>query len=242
MKLLQNIRFRLKSNCKAVFIMGCPRSGTTLAKRYLGTHPDCKIAPYVGLYRPLESDVARVYKVLALNKATVFKQTGWVVSRENWHPDTTAIPFLSRTFPNSYFIVVVRHPSASLASLKETDRHPEVPKDDGFSDWWVDLYQETLGALQGQKHLIIRYEDLVQEPIRVKKLFCEFLRIDPEKMPHDTSYELPDTGDPSVHVYEDSKCLQTNTIHTASLDRRDPEMVVSTRLREFARRFQYDDL
>ncbi len=240
MNLIQKLRFKIKSNCKSVFIIGCPRSGTTLAKRYLGTHPDCKIAPYVGLYRPLENEVMRVFKYLSFNKVTVFKQNSWIVDSENWEGNKTAIPFLKKYFPNSYFILVIRNPSATLCSLKETDRHPEVPKDSKYPEWWVELYENALRELEGNRYMMVRYEDLVQKPVQIKQDVCNFLGISTESITEDTSYKLPGSDEPAPDVYEDSKCLNTNTVHTKSLNRRDSEMEITDRLKNFAIKYQYE--
>ncbi len=239
MNLIQKVRFKIKSNCKSVFILGCPRSGTTLAKRYLGTHPQCKIAPYVGLYKHSEKDVMRVYKFLSSKKATVFKQVSWVSNSVNWGENKTAIPFLKTYFPNCYFILMIRNPSATLASLKAIDRHNEVPKDSRFSDWWVELYENALNDLKGQRYIVIRYEDLVQKPFETKNKFCEFLEIEYVNTSNDASYELPENEDFDPN-FEDPKCIETNTIHTRSLNRKAEDMEITDRLKKFANKFQYD--
>lgn len=228
-----------KSGCRAVFITGCPRSGTTLAKRYLGTHPSIHIAPYIGLYYPNKLQTFGAFKELSFSEITVFKQNSWVVDNDKWSPDKTAIPFLKKMFPKCHFVLVVRNPSATLASLKETDRHPEVPKDESFPLWWVDLYKNALKDLEGTSNLIVRYEDLVKKPYDVKKEFCNMLdiRYDPEM--HDVRYDAAAKNDPHSDVFEDHKCKAQDTINEGSLYRSDSTMLVPPALKSFAKQFDY---
>ncbi len=91
-------------------------------------------------------------------------------------PNLIHTRFLQALFPNSYFIVIVRHPIAvSLSTAKWADCSLE-----SLVGHWVhchDLFELDRPYLN--RVLVIRYEDLIRSTTISVKQICEFLDLTP---------------------------------------------------------------
>lgn len=102
----------------------------------------------------------------------------WTATKEVW--TTEFVPALSRTFPDSKFVLVVRDPRAVAAS-NNADENRKYPWTFLARQWrklailsWVYSKQaEFRDRVQ-----MVRYEDLVQSPRATADKLCEFLGID----------------------------------------------------------------
>ena len=90
--------------------------------------------------------------------------------------------FLQSAFPNSSFVIIVRHPVAvSLATTKWNPRSL-----DSLIEHWL-VAHETFEADRPhlQRVLTVGYEVLAQEPAATLRKICAFLGV----APHETSFE-----------------------------------------------------
>lgn len=92
-------------------------------------------------------------------------------------PNIIRTRFLQAMFPNSYFIVITRHPvAASIAVKKWCARNP-VPGI--MMNWTVCHERYRRDRRKLVRCLEIRYEDLVASPMAELEKISSFLRIDP---------------------------------------------------------------
>jgi len=194
-----------------LFVVGMPRTGSTLAKRYLGDHPDIELAP---AGRPAQAWV--LANKLSQDRIVLDKNTRNLARVREIYMDY-----------GDYvgFLCIVRDPRDELVSLLETDRHPEIPRDRSFWPFWEQRYSSFLRfaaryGRRGAKVALIRYEDLTMFPVKVKKCFLRWLgldakvaRITPEY--HDTVQKIAE----GIDISEDWKTHQTNRVHTDSIGR-----------------------
>jgi hypothetical protein len=114
------------------------------------------------------------------NKEALFEQWSkhWDLSREylleKSPPNLIRARFLQALFPNSYFIVILRHPIAvSMATLKWS--HSSL---DSLLEHWVHchhLFESDRPHLK--RVLVIRYEDLIRASLPTLEQICSFLRL-----------------------------------------------------------------
>lgn len=193
---------------RVVFMTGMPRSGTTLAKRYLGEHPDLAIAP-AGKYQDGWAFAMEAPK----EKIVVFKNTR----------NMPILPEIYTAYGNrAWFFCLVRDPRDELASLFETDIHPEVPRNEMFWPLWKERYLSFFDFCRryGQKNIgiaLLRYEDLVLNPSRTKAAFLNWLRLPLAEL--DPSYQMIAEIARGPRRGEDWKAHQHGKVHTASLGR-----------------------
>lgn len=193
---------------RIVFITGMPRSGTTLAKRYLGEHPELVIAP------PGKYQDGWAFAVEApQGKIIVFKNTR----------NMSILNEIYTAYGNkAWFLCVVRDPRDELTSLFETDIHPEIPRNEMFWALWKERYLlffdfARIYSNKGTRVAIVRYEDLVLNPSRTKATFLKWLRLLPAEL--GTSYQTIPEIALGPRRGEDWKTHKNGNIHTESLGR-----------------------
>jgi len=191
-----------------VFIVGMPRSGTTLAKRYLGKHPDLALAP-AGTH----GETWRFAIGLPPGKLAVIKNTR----------DLPLVGDIHATYGNeAWFLCVLRDPRDELVSLFETRIHPEIPRDAAFWALWRERHEAFFAlarrwGCRGMEAALARYEDLVLRPEKVKGAFLEWLGLpaaglEPEYEPDPELARAPGGA-------EDWKTHRERRVHTRSLGR-----------------------
>lgn len=212
-----------------VFVVGCPRSGTTLLQRMLDAHPDMTIAndthfitraakkilrhdaepaltadlvelvenyrrfyrmglsaeqvrEAAGQSRSYSGFVARLYDARAANE-------GKTISGEKTPDYCRQIPTLSKLFPDSRFIHIVRDGRDTALSTLDWANENKGPgkwklwQSDPVGTcalWW--RWQVRKGCLEGgelpsDRYCEIRYEDLVDDPDTKLKELAGFLGI-----------------------------------------------------------------
>ena len=206
-KLTSVARSKLPTNTepKIVFIIGMPRTGSTLAKRYLGSHKDIKIAEYESYRESFSLAQSLEFPKILLDKATY--------NIDQIHNIDTLAKNKAR------YLGIVRDPRAELVSLLEKpDFHAEIPRNKIFWASWEFRYSRLLSSLKiisktTSDARIIRYEDLATNPIGIKEAFCKWINISGRDDISNQYEPLP--GTPS----EDWKVHSTNKVHPKSIDR-----------------------
>jgi len=193
----------LTENDNLVFLLGFPRTGTTLLDTILMGHPDITVleetpmaeimvANFNGLgtpedcYNLTKNDLIELRK---LYKTELEKQLGQsnkgklIVDK---HPlNTRYIPLLHHAFPSAKFIVALRHPCDCVLSCfmqnfefnKGTGNFISLEKS-------TELYDATMGlwvALESKLKLsakTVRYEDLIEDVDGICRSLISFLGID----------------------------------------------------------------
>ncbi|MEZ0148365.1 MAG: sulfotransferase [Candidatus Reddybacter sp.] len=203
MKVLQ------KKRPKILYIVGMPRTGSTLVKRFLGEHEHLKILPK----KPYQKSYALALENNGI-QILVDKSTDNIDQIHNIH---------DLAGENAWFLGVIRDPRDELTSLSETDRHSAVPHNRTFWPYWVIRYSRLLESFKvianhGGNVAIVRYEDLVQNPVQIKELFGDWLNLDMNGITSKYSSSVEEIAD-GTNKSEDWKVHQHNAVHNDSLHR-----------------------
>ncbi|MBE9541967.1 MAG: sulfotransferase [Proteobacteria bacterium] len=194
---------------QVVYIVGMPRTGSTLAKRFLGDHKDIYIAPFGDFSSAYDLSMELLDSKVVLAKRTAFMRR---------------CEFIYRTYGNQVaFLGIVRDPRDELVSLLEFKRHPEIPRDETFWSFWEYRYSLFLKFAKrytawGAKIALVRYEDLVIDPIGVKKQFLEWLGLNASIVVDTYNTTLSEMAS-GAQPLEDEKAHQTNRVHSNSVGR-----------------------
>jgi len=187
-----------------VYITGMPRTGTSLAKNYMGAHEGLEVMRFQPHGFVHAWQFSRRTENIVVDKATHYIHSVWKIYR---------------AYGNSVaFYCLVRDPRDELASLLETDKHREVYRDQRFWKQWARTYERYLefAASQGSPSLcyLIRYEDFVRWPIAAKIHFLNWLGLVP-----DTETITPDYGIIHEDDIQDWKLKDRRTITANSVGR-----------------------
>jgi hypothetical protein len=209
-----------------IFLVACPRSGTTLLQSLLASHPlvytlpetkfflmarpddryamirdvlgivSQQLRPHLADYLQnslhrldLLSDFPRL-PLISLYIQSFVKVLGKLTleaGKQVWLEKTPEhifnIPLIQQYLPNARFIHLVRNGDNVVASLYEISR--KYPQFWGNS-WqvndclkrWENCLEIIYSYRQESQHLIVRYENLVMEPVACLQRICSFLQID----------------------------------------------------------------
>ena len=139
---------------------------------------------------------------LALLQHAYGATRGWVGFNDNWVIEF--FPQLSRAFPEAKLLVLIRDPRAAVASalkLRDNDssKASKVPLMYSFAHHWRKHVANTYMMMQdlslSSRLRIIRYEDLVSDPVKELQELCDFLGVAYEPAMLDTDQFRPVAGD-----------------------------------------------
>ncbi len=185
---------------RPIFVVGSPRSGTTLMRSILDSHPQIFCPSWeTGLFTHLDhmmnGDLLKVMKnegeAFPLKRSELIDwvrraaldligQFGKKAGKSRWAEKTPAhvhhIAFIHEVFPDAQFIHMIR---SGYEVVKSLQNMPWAPRRIGWSTkTWVSSVQagRAAGAKlpPGQYHEL-RYEQLVKEPQRALEELCAFL-------------------------------------------------------------------
>jgi Sulfotransferase family len=173
---------------RPIFIIGAMGSGTTLLRMMLDSHPNIAIPEETGFMRiynayrwtpfkysggetmerlgwtpeALDVHLAQHFDGLFMNYAEQYGKRRWGEKSplHTWH-----VPNMARLFPHAQFVMIMRHPAASVHSnLRRFTRYAESP-DEPRRHWgWYGHLIAQHAVLLGDRMRFIRYEHLVLEP------------------------------------------------------------------------------
>lgn len=202
---------------KRIFLVGCPRSGTTILQSLLAAHPkitsfpETKFFHYLcrfrsqlpdRLYKFFHSDICRpdLYDSSEIYwRTSASDRVKWFVGvldrlaiEENnkvWLEKTPEhvyfIQEILQYLPDAKFIHIVRNPLDVVASLRRATQDPLSNNLWGGRQWTLDFCIERWKSSasiarsfsNAPQHLIIRYEDLVRDKIKILSQCCYFIDV-----------------------------------------------------------------
>lgn len=192
---------------KTLFILAMPRTGSTLAKRYLGGADDMEVSPYGRFEDALERG-----RILAPGLTLIDKATSNIDKVET---------ILKAGGGSSAFLILVRDPRDQLCSLWEADFHKDVLQDELFWASWSFRYGRllrlmTLYGRWGGRVSLLRYEDLATRPEATTRAFRAWL--EKPQVAATRNYE-PLNADQLGQAQEDPKVHRTSIVHSNSIGR-----------------------
>lgn len=189
-----------------VFLVGFPRSGTTLLDQILSGHPDIEVAEERnGLAYPGNFIIKTKNKTVpeALSSLTAdeianlrhmyfkaMKEMGFKLRPGSVFIDKLPLnlvyaPFIHRLFPDAKFILALRHPCDSVLScfmqpfqLNESMMHfLDIENGAKFYDLSFSAWEEAAAALKLKYHTV-RYENVVSDLKSEVDAALKFLELD----------------------------------------------------------------
>ncbi|HTW82639.1 MAG TPA: sulfotransferase [Candidatus Sulfotelmatobacter sp.] len=164
-----------------VFVLGAPRSGTTVVGNFIASHPQCSdLGEYYGFYLTLDQAPRLMQRMptphrdafLAdLFEASVgFAERTLIDGRSFWcdhtpHNLLVASSLVAR-FPSAVFILMLRHYRGCIQSLRRSYAEGYPWAGIRFMDsaqLWADFY-ERVDALPPDRTLPVSYDALCAEP------------------------------------------------------------------------------
>ena len=184
------------------FLVGFPRSGTTLLDRMLAVHSSVRVLeeenPWAPFFRILGSrlESGRCDDVLGREGREVATRVARGLQAVAPPPggflldklplNSIYVGWLALLFPRARFVIAVRDPRDVVLSCWLQAFAPNV----AMRQFWdlgtaTGYYGQVMTVLRGwlddlppDRYRVVRYEDLVSEPARILEALCVFLGID----------------------------------------------------------------
>lgn len=199
---------------RPVFILSCIRSGSTLLRCILGTHP-LIFAPHeihlTGLSVTVDSPYASTaMQVAGLDQRELehilwdrvlydlLRTSGKRIIVEKTPGNARAWNRLADCWPKAKFVFLLRDPANILASAVEArpDRDP-----DETAEIVLDLIEGVQRARTTLPGHEVRYEHLVAKPEETLASLCQFIGVSYE--PGILRYDVPETLEPGIGDFTD---------------------------------------
>ncbi|MDH5649649.1 MAG: sulfotransferase, partial [Gammaproteobacteria bacterium] len=181
------------SRPEPIFIIGFPRSGTTLVEQILASHPTVRAGDELAAIKELEESIIEQAKRHQDVDASGFRQfyfdfvdeLGFLDNDAKWFTDkmplnATRLGLIKLAFPESPIIHVIRHPLDSCLSCFFTDFAFYNRFSNKFSTLafhfrnmveMVDYYRSQMDL----KYMSVNYETLVTDPEPTVRKMLEFV-------------------------------------------------------------------
>ncbi len=243
---------------RPIFIVGCPRSGTTILRMMLDSHPRISCGPeepslfwlsrtdYEGAmlrrrsYGIPEDDWHGIIRNLveAVQKpyADCQGKTRWALK----HPELAQrVPWIDKVYPTSQIIHIVRNPRDVIASSHLKFGRNQTVK---YGRRWVACVRgaESAGKKLGpDRFKTIRYEDVVADPPTLMRELISWLGepwSDDVLHPYARTHENPVEAsvEPEVTIYKDSVGKGTRQLSPL------PVLYVQVKGKDLVKRFGYN--
>jgi hypothetical protein len=177
-----------------IFIIGSPRSGTTLLRLILDSHPRISCGEETHFLRDLEAIVGRNWdlvssyglsrdwwleRIRALYadfQEEVLKQSDKARWAEKDPTYTLHLSFIEELFPNAVYVHLLRSGYDVVASFRDRWGYKSAARA-ARTEWarYVDAARALEAQLPADRFLELRYEDLVTEPVTQGRRLFDFL-------------------------------------------------------------------
>ncbi len=168
---------------RPIFVIGSPRSGTTLLRLILDAHPRISCGEETHFLRDLEAIVGRNWELLSTYglerawwlsriralydefQAEVLARSGKARWAEKDPTYTLHLPFIEELFPDALYVHLLRDGHDVVASFRDRWGYASAARA-ARSEWarYVGAARELAERLPEDRFLELRYEDLVAEP------------------------------------------------------------------------------
>lgn len=177
-----------------IFVIGSPRSGTTLLRLILDAHPRISCGEETHFLRALEAIVGREWPLLSTYglerdwwleriralyldfQAQVLLRTGKARWAEKDPTYTLLLPFIEELFPAAVYVHLLRDGHDVVASFRDRWGYRSAARA-ARSEWarYVTAARDLQARLRGERCLELRYERLVSEPEKQARRLFDFL-------------------------------------------------------------------
>ena len=194
-----------------VFIVGSPRSGTTLMRSLLDSHPDifcppCETFLFNTLNATFRGHIWKDhYEQLPFSRKALlqwfrnfidelFANLSIRANKRRWAEKTPShvlfMDFIDEIFPDAQFVHMIRNGYHVVKSLKNIDWAPNDVRINA-REWirHVEAGRKHGRKLTPKRYIEIRFEDLVDNPEEPLKKLCDFL--DEKYDPRMLEFHLP---------------------------------------------------
>lgn len=166
----------------AIFIIGCPRSGTTLLRLALDSHPNISSGPETHFLVDLSKIMGQHWKRIRLfgfdeaywyNKIADFfdsfqmdyaRKRGKVRWCEKTPLYTAHLGFINRLFPDAQFLHIIRNGLDVVASYRDRWGYLSAMKAPRTWDKYIRMARAAAETILTDRYLELRYEELVSHP------------------------------------------------------------------------------
>ncbi len=175
-----------------VFVIGSPRSGTTLLRLMLDSHPRISCGEETHFLRDLEAIVGRNWELVATYglprewwlerirvlyadfQTEVLARAGKARWAEKDPTYTLHLPFVQELFPDALYVHLLRDGHDVVASFRDRWGYTSAARA-ARSEWarYVSAARELGERLDDERFLELRYEELVDDPeTQARRLFA----------------------------------------------------------------------
>jgi hypothetical protein len=163
---------------RALFVLGVPRSGTTVMGNYLGSHPDVLgLAEYAGFYvahsiaptyvNPLPGRqhaefLAALADLASSHASTEAREAGcsWYCDATPWNLEVAGA--LASSLPDAVFVLMLRHFAGTVLSLRQFGWAGSTWQD--AARRWAGL-NACITQLPLDRTLLVSYDVLAEQPV-----------------------------------------------------------------------------
>jgi len=177
-----------------IFVIGSPRSGTTLLRLILDSHPRISCGEETHFLRDLESIVGRNWELVSTYglsrewwlghirslyaefQVEVLARSGKARWAEKDPTYTLHLPFIEELFPDALYVHLLRDGHDVVASFKDRWGYTSAARA-ARTEWarYVTAARELGRRLPVERFLELRYEDLVTDPATQGQRLFAFL-------------------------------------------------------------------